>query len=130
MKVEITQHPTWISFSENLKKLELRFPVAELSEKLGYTQSNVSIFIRGKKIPSGKFLEKFYETYGEEILKIDDEVERKRKEKYADMPVQFPICGNCLLKDKEIIELRGQVKLLREMLKDASDNNKSKALSA
>jgi hypothetical protein len=131
MKDEVSKSIAWKRFVEDLEKLNLRFPIAELAKKLDYTQSNVSVFIKGNKIPSQKFLQKFYETYTDDINKANEAIELKLKEKYAETPlVQFPICANCLLKDKEIIELKGQVKLLKELLKDASDNNKSKAISA
>ena len=130
MKGEITQHPTCISFSENLKKLNLRFPNKDLVEKLGYSSGNVSAYTKGIKMPSGKFLQKFYEVYLTDIEKAEAEIERKRTEKHSEAVVPFPLCENCLLKEREISELKGQVKLLKELLKDASDNNKTKAISA
>jgi len=130
MKVPITDSPRWIRFSEDLKKLNFRFPTKELCEKLSYDTGNVSSWINGKKMPSSKFLEKFYEAYGADIDKAEKEIERERREKYAEASIKFPVCADCLLKDKEISELKGQVKLLKELLKDASDNNKSKAISA
>lgn len=59
--------------SEELKKtvdaLHIRFPVAELSEKLGYSRSAVSNYLNGVKIPSESFVEAFKKHYKVDIIR-------------------------------------------------------------
>lgn len=120
---QITENPTWMQLSADIKKLNLRFPIAELSDNLGYTRANVSVFVNGKKMPSKKFLQKFYELYGEAVEKAEEEIERKRKESHKDEP---PFCANCYAKDKEIAFLKGKIEVLEALLGDG----KTKAISA
>lgn len=121
--LQITDNPTWISFSEDLKKLNLRFPNAELQKTLGFETAQISNYVRGKKMPSQKFLEKFYEVYEETLSDIDDklyntipspEVMNLFKE---DGSLYKQLCAKCEAKDKEIIELKAQVSMLKELLK-------------
>jgi transcriptional regulator with XRE-family HTH domain len=50
-------------FLSDAKRLKLRFPVAEISKATGFTKSNVSGFLNGKRVPSDAFLKKFYSVY-------------------------------------------------------------------
>ena len=45
-------------FRNAVKKLQLRFPVAEISKKVIYPKGNISDFLNGKKTVSDEFLRK------------------------------------------------------------------------
>jgi hypothetical protein len=51
--------------SSVLKKLKLRFPVAEISEKLGMDKGMTSAYLKGKKPMSANFYSSFMKEYGE-----------------------------------------------------------------
>lgn len=46
-----------------LKRLDLEFPVAELSRKTGYSESTISQYVSGKVKPSTKFLQSILENF-------------------------------------------------------------------
>ena len=46
-----------------LKKLNLEFPVAELSRKTGYKEGTISPYLSGKIKPSSKFLQSIIESF-------------------------------------------------------------------
>ncbi len=52
-----------VKFLKDVSKLELRFPVAEIARKTGFSKGNVSEYLDGKKEPSENFLKKFYEKF-------------------------------------------------------------------
>ncbi|MFC4230561.1 helix-turn-helix domain-containing protein [Parasediminibacterium paludis] len=120
--LQINQNPRWISFSEELKKLNLRFPIAELSEAMGFSKSVVSQFVSGKKLPSENFLNKFYDVYGKKL----DEIDRKKEAAIKPLDVlnlfredgtlYKQLCQKCEEKDKEIIELKAQIQVLKDLL--------------
>lgn len=71
-------------FLNDVKKLTLKFPASEIAEKTGYSRSNVSYFLNGKRQPSRKFIEKFYEVFykGEEFNVLDNLSVMEPKELY------------------------------------------------
>lgn len=68
----------YIPKTENLqtaiKKLRLRFPVKEISEKTGFNKGSVSSYVNGKIPPSIPFMEKLSQAYGIEISELLDTV--------------------------------------------------------
>ena len=56
------------------KKLGLRFPVADISKKVGYNKGDVSSFLNSKKPVSDEFLEKFAKAYDINFDEIETEV--------------------------------------------------------
>lgn len=55
-----------------VKKLELRFPISELSSKLDYAKGNISNFLSGKKPVPDTFLDKFFITFGLQRSEIEN----------------------------------------------------------
>lgn len=51
----------------DIKKLDFRFPGKVLSEALGEDKSNVSKILNGKIEPSARFIEKFYNKFGDRL---------------------------------------------------------------
>lgn len=51
------------NFIDFVKSLHLRFPIAEISKKTGYSEGVVSRYLNGKILPSEKFLQVFYEKF-------------------------------------------------------------------
>lgn len=49
---------------EGVKRLSLRFPVKEISQKLSYDKGNVSNFLKGNKTVPDEFLDNFLTTFG------------------------------------------------------------------
>lgn len=66
---KIQNIPSTNRLKSNIKKLGLRFPVAEISEKTGFNKGSVSSYISGKIPPSIPFIEKLAEVYN---LNLDD----------------------------------------------------------
>lgn len=50
-------------FNAMLKNLTFKFPVAEISEKTGFSKGSISEIIKGKRAPSDAFLKKFVEVF-------------------------------------------------------------------
>lgn len=50
-------------FYEDVKKLGLRSPVAEIARSTGMSKGPVSEYLSGKKVPSEAFLKKFYDSF-------------------------------------------------------------------
>jgi len=58
---------------KDVKKLSLKFPSTEISEKTGYSRSNISDYLNGKRSPSRIFLQKFYDVfYKDENFQVID----------------------------------------------------------
>lgn len=55
------------TFSEMLKKVSFKFPVAEIHRKTGYSKGSVSEILKGNRSPTDEFLKKFSESFGIEI---------------------------------------------------------------
>jgi len=51
----------WLT--QMVERLGIRFPVAEISEKTGFDQGNISSYLKGKKPISDNFITKFREAY-------------------------------------------------------------------
>lgn len=51
-------------FKNQIERLGIRFPVADIAEKTGFDQGNISSYLKGKKPVSDNFLTKFREAYG------------------------------------------------------------------
>jgi transcriptional regulator with XRE-family HTH domain len=49
-------------FLEDVKKLNLQFPVAKIAEVTSYSKSLVSAYLSGKRSPSVNFLNRFYNS--------------------------------------------------------------------
>lgn len=63
-----------------VQKLDLRFPVAEISKKLGYSRSAISNYINGVKPVSRKFMEALIKGYGLDkkiLYNVDDDTLNK-----------------------------------------------------
>ena len=50
-------------FYTDVAGLQLKFPVADVSKKTGFSKGNVSQYLNRKATPSREFLKKFYEVY-------------------------------------------------------------------
>lgn len=50
-------------FKAQVERLGIRFPVAEIAEKTGFDQGNVSSYLKGKKPLSDNFLTSFRKAY-------------------------------------------------------------------
>lgn len=59
-KADIQRHE-WLK--SQVERLGIRFPVAEIAEKTGWDQGNISSYLKGKKPISDKFFTKFREVY-------------------------------------------------------------------
>lgn len=51
------------TFNEMLKKVPLRFPVADIHRKTGYSKGSISEILKGKRPPTDEFLKKFAESF-------------------------------------------------------------------
>ncbi|CAM1344250.1 hypothetical protein [Tenacibaculum amylolyticum] len=58
-----------------LEKLNLRFPVSEISNKTGTSKGNVSNFVNNKKPVSDNFLKVFIEQFGLSLTELTKEIE-------------------------------------------------------
>lgn len=72
------------TFMKELESLNLRFPVAELSRRLGYSKGTISKILQNKAEISNSFYEKFCETFFQKtpLLKVDN----KKLTKMAEEP--------------------------------------------
>lgn len=61
-------------FSELLEKVDIRFPVKEISEKTGFDKGQVSKILKDKLSVSDKFLEKFIVAYNLNLEDFNDTV--------------------------------------------------------
>lgn len=50
-------------FKAQVDRLGIRFPIAEIAEKTGFDQGNISSYLKGKKPLSDNFLTRFKEAY-------------------------------------------------------------------
>jgi transcriptional regulator with XRE-family HTH domain len=50
-------------FKRDLESLRLRFPIAELAERMKANKGNISAYLNGKKPVSEKFLQRFYDEF-------------------------------------------------------------------
>lgn len=55
------------TFNEMLKKVPLRFPVADIHRNTGYSKGSISEILKGKRPPTDEFLKKFSESFNIEI---------------------------------------------------------------
>jgi len=55
-----------------IKKAKIRFPVAELGDRLKADKGMVSAYLNGKKPISGKFYSNFIQEFGEDTDLIED----------------------------------------------------------
>ncbi len=58
-----------------LSRLKLRFPVAEIAKKTGYSKGNISNYIKNKKPVSDNFLENFLIKYDLSMNELCAEIE-------------------------------------------------------
>lgn len=58
-----TADPRLAYIQDKIKELKIRFPVAELTEKLGLSKASVSATLSGKRPVSDHFFETFCEVY-------------------------------------------------------------------
>lgn len=59
-----TEDPRHAYILGKIEEMQIRFPVAELSKKMGKTTSNVSETLNGKRAVSESFFRTFCEVYG------------------------------------------------------------------
>jgi transcriptional regulator with XRE-family HTH domain len=57
-------------FYEDVKKLEFSNPVTDIAEGTGYAKGNISSILNKKLQPSEQFLNKFYESFKNELSKV------------------------------------------------------------
>lgn len=66
-----TNHNALIDkFYDDVKKLGLRFPGAEITRKTGQSKGDISQILNKKKTPSANFIKTFYKAFSEEFEKI------------------------------------------------------------
>lgn len=68
----MTQNASQQRFLEDVKKLDLRFPVAEIAKRTKASKGNISRYVKGELKPSGPFLEKFYESFKDDLETVKD----------------------------------------------------------
>jgi transcriptional regulator with XRE-family HTH domain len=54
-------------FYEDIKRLGLKRPVAVVASRTGLSKGNVSSYLNKKQPPSEQFINKFYESFSEEL---------------------------------------------------------------
>lgn len=96
-------------FYADLESLKLRFPVAVLAEKTGYSSGNVSDVLKKKRPPSEKFIEKFYSAFNIS-QKVPHETNKLQKEN--------PLSGHMITMsiEERISELLDDKKTLKESI--------------
>lgn len=82
----------------DVESLKLKFPNATISRETGFSAGDVSNYLSGKREPSKRFLEAFYNAFGKKLGKV---VIRKEAEK-----------GNRILDADKIIVLDASVAVL------------------
>lgn len=60
-------------FYADVESLGLKFPVAAIAGRTGFSKGNVSVYLSRKKDPSESFLKKFYAVYKESFKKVPRE---------------------------------------------------------
>jgi transcriptional regulator with XRE-family HTH domain len=65
----MTQNSSQQRFLEDVKSLDLRFPVKEIANRTKFSKGNISGYVNGLAKPSENFLKKFYECFREDIEK-------------------------------------------------------------
>lgn len=90
----------------DIEKLSLANPVKNLAEILGYKPSNISIFLNRKRRPSKKFILKFYEVFGGELINIGKIVNN------ISFTQNTILYSECIKKDLKIAELEMSLKNL------------------
>lgn len=68
-KAEIQQ------FYTDVEALGLKFPVAAIAAKTGFSKSNVSVYLKRKKEPSVNFIKSFYRAFPKSDTKVPREIE-------------------------------------------------------
>lgn len=66
---DLQRVPTVKNLQTQIRKLNLRFPIKEISEKTGFNKGSISSYVNGKIPPSVPFVEKLAESFN---LKIED----------------------------------------------------------
>lgn len=100
-------------FYEDVEKLELRFPFAEIQKKTGESKGTVSGVLTKKREPSKRFLETFYKHYQAEL----DEIDAQRSlEKVSLLEKSFTENETFKIHDKPSID-----KLLEAVIKQADN---------
>ena len=61
---------TNLSFIADANALKLRAPVATIAQRTGEKKTNVSAYLRGKKMAGFVFVIKFYEAFADDLEKI------------------------------------------------------------
>lgn len=89
----------------DIEKLSLISPVKYLSEILGFKTSNVSYFLNRKRRPSKKFILKFYEVFGSELINIEGTPNNNASQNTI-------LYSECIKKDRKIAELEMSLKSL------------------
>ena len=89
----------------DIEKLKLANPVKNLAEILGYKPSNISIFLNRKRRPSKKFVLKFYEVFGRELINIGGTTNNNASQNTI-------LYSECIKKDRKIAELEMSLKSL------------------
>lgn len=59
-----------IKFYEDVRLLDLKFPVSSISKKTGFGKSQVSVYLSKSDEPSENFVKKFYEVFDESLKKV------------------------------------------------------------
>lgn len=80
-------------FYEDVAALDLRFPVAEICRRTGYSKTVASDYLSKKKTPSQEFIEKFYEGFSGELTELRESsvpyLAKRREIKNGDKKIPF-----------------------------------------
>jgi transcriptional regulator with XRE-family HTH domain len=70
--IEIQKFNNKKKFSEMLKKVSFKFPIAEIASSTGYSKGSVSEILKENRSPTDEFLKKFSEAYNIDLSEFED----------------------------------------------------------
>lgn len=108
-----------VKFLEDVKFLDLKFAATEIANSTGFSRSNVSEYLRGKREPSKNFLKKFYAVY---FPDFKFEIEAESKEPIIPYMTTEEYIRSLLkqIKDKDML-----IEMLQEKNKQLTEENQS-----
>lgn len=89
-------------FYEDVERLQLRFPVAEISKQTGFGKGQVSDYLNRNKEPSGNFLTAFYKSFNKSLTNVPREsmvsepasyLDKRRDQKNNGIKKDVPVFG-------------------------------------
>lgn len=95
-------------FLEDVKKLDLKFPVATIAKETGYSTGNVSEYLSGKREPTERFLKKFYKSdlFKDKLILEEPEVTYNYWRAETERAQQ------------QLVDMRKEIETLRSMISD------------